>query len=206
MRFQPKIKWLFWSVVFLAFAGFMYRTSVVRLTKNFEVVDPGKFYRSAQLSPEELQEAIAKYGFKTVISLRGAPVNSYWYSPQVETLKNANVKFLAFGWTSDYFPHNEDFRGFLKALKEEEYPILVHCRSGADRTGEATAIYAIDYMHTPKEEAIEKHLSFRNWHVALLRPAKKEFVRRYQGYDWGMSTYDMCSAENREWAEPGHCP
>lgn len=203
---KNKIKWIIYSLAFLVFAGFAYRSSVVRLTKNFYEVDPGKFYRSAQLSPDELKEAIAKYGIKTVISLRGAPVNSYWYPGEVETLKEANVKFLAFGWTSDYFPHNDDFQGFLKALKEEQYPVLVHCRTGADRTGEASAIYAIEYMHMPKEEAIEKELSFKYWHVPLFHPAKKEFVRRYQGYEWGMTQYELCSPENRPFAEPGHCP
>src|SRR6185369_11290845 len=95
-----------------------------------------------------------KYGIKTVISLRGAPKNSYWYPQEVKVLEEEQVKFLHFGWTSDYFPHNDDLQGYIKALQQEQYPILVHCKTGADRTGEASAIYAMEYMHQPKEQAI----------------------------------------------------
>ena len=203
MKYKKRIVF---GVLFLIFAAFVYRTSVVRLTKNFHEVDPGRFYRSAQLDPAELEEAIDRYGIKTVISLRGAPKNSYWYPGQVEVLERKKVKFLAVGWTSDYFPHADDLKTFIKALKEEQYPILVHCRTGADRTGEATAIYAIDYMNIPKDEAIAKYLSFTYWHVPLFHPAKIEFVRRYQGYDWAMNVYSPCATENKQWAEPGQCP
>lgn len=193
-------------VCFFLFAAFVYRVSVFRLTKNFHEIDPGKFYRSAQLNPQELEEAVKKYGIKTVISLRGAPKNSFWYKPQVETLEKLGVKFLAVGWTSDFFPHPDDFKAYVEALKNEEYPILVHCKTGADRTGEATAIYAIDYMNMPNEVAAKKYVGFDFWHVPAFHPAKRELVRRYKGYDWVMKEYSQCSPENRAFAEPGQCP
>src|SRR5690242_684397 len=56
-----------------AFVLWAWQSSIVRLSKNFYEVDPGKFYRSAQLSPTELKDVVDKYGIKTVISLRGAP-------------------------------------------------------------------------------------------------------------------------------------
>jgi protein tyrosine/serine phosphatase len=194
------------ALSFIALVGYLYYASVVRVSKNFYIVDPGKFYRSAQLTPSELEGAIDKYGIKTVISLRGAPQNSYWYPGEVEVLEKRQVKFLHFGWTSDYFPHNDDFQGFMRALKEEQYPILVHCRTGADRTGEASAIYAIEYMHLPKDQAISEQLNFKYWHVPSFHPAKVEFVKRYQGFDWAMNQYNMCAPENKMWAEPGQCP
>lgn len=190
----------------LGLIGFMWRASVFRISKNFVEVDPGKFYRSAQLTPEELQGAIDKYGIKTVISLRGAPKNSYWVPGQIEVLAKNKVEFLDFGWTSDYFPSNDDFRGFMRALRDAPRPILVHCRTGADRTGEAAAIYAMEFMKMPKDQAIHEHLSFRNWHVPMFHPAKTEFAKRYQGLDWALSKYDMCDPDNIKWTEPGHCP
>lgn len=203
-----KLRLIWKTIVFVGLTAlllWLWQSSMVRLTKNFYEIDPGKFYRSAQLSPGELKEAIHKYGIKTVISLRGAPENSYWVKPQVKALEEENVKFYSFGWTSDYFPDTEEFKNYLKTLKTADYPILVHCRTGADRTGEATAMYAIDFMHMPKDEAIEKYLNWHYWHFEMFHPAKKEFVRKYPGIDQALQSYDACSPENKQWAHPGRC-
>ncbi|MGZ5279557.1 MAG: tyrosine-protein phosphatase [Pseudobdellovibrionaceae bacterium] len=192
-------------ILFTAGLLWVWQSSIVRLSKNFHEVDPGKFYRSAQLTPAELEEAIQKYGIKTVISLRGAPENSYWVPKQKEVLAKHNVKFYWFGWTTDFFPDNDDLKGYLMTLKTAEYPVLVHCRTGADRTGEAVAMYAIDQMNQSKEEAIAKNLNFKYWHVPAFHPAKTEFVRQYKGINETLATYDLCSPEHKAWVEPGHC-
>jgi protein tyrosine/serine phosphatase len=184
----------------------LWQASIVRISQNFEEVDPGKFYRSAQLTPQELEEKIKLYKIKTVISLRGAPEKSYWVDAQRKVLKNLNVQFVPISWTTDYFPESAQLKNYLQTLKTAAYPILVHCRTGADRTGEATALYAIDFMKLPKEEAISKYLSFKYWHVEAFHPAKKEFVRRYQGIEQALSSYDVCAKENQDFAPPGRCP
>ena len=200
-----------WSVViglflFCCLAGFMYRASVFRISKNFDEVDPGKFYRSAQLTPQELEEVIQKYGIKTVISLRGAPEHSEWVKPETDVLAKYNVKFVPASWTIDYFPDRGNFLLFANALKEGPYPILVHCRTGADRTGEASALYQVEFMHLSKDEAIKSSLRFDHWHVEKFHPAKAEFVRRWKGLDEMVKNYDVCSADYRDFAEPKYCP
>ena len=192
--------------LFCCLAGFMYRASVFRISKNFDEVDPGKFYRSAQLTPEELDETIKKYGIRTVISLRGAPENSEWVKPEKEVLEKNGVKFIPASWTIDYFPDRGNFLLFAQALKDGPYPILVHCRTGADRTGEASAIYSVEFMHMSKDQAIKKNLRFDHWHVESFHPAKAEFVRRWKGLDEMIKSYDVCSNDYRDFAEPKYCP
>ncbi len=199
------MKWI-GGFAFIAFALFAYRYSTFRITKNFDEVDPGKFYRSAQLTAEELQEAIDKYGIKTVVSLRGAPEHAPWYFPQVEVLKKNNVNFEVLWWTAEYFPPKEELLKFEEILAKGPYPILVHCRAGSDRTGEATAIYAMNKLGQSREVALEKHLSFKYWHVEMFKPAMKEFIRRYDGTGWARDVFEPCSAENRPWMEAHHCP
>lgn len=198
-------KWLLGICLFIGFASWVYYTSVFRLSKNFHEVDPGKFYRSAQLTPEELQDAINKYGIKTVISLRGAPENSYWVPGQKAILEKNNVAFHHFGWTTDYFPETDRLKGYLQVLQNAERPILVHCRTGADRTGEATAMYAIDFMGYDNQKAINEFLNFKYWHVPKFHPAKTEFVKNYKGLQWSLNNYELCTKENALWVEPGHC-
>lgn len=196
------------TALFVAFTAallWLWQASLTRISKNFHEVDPGRFYRSAQLTPKELEDVVQKYGIKTVISLRGAPDNSYWVEGQRKVLEKHNVKFHSFAWTLDYFPEASEFKGYLQALKSAEFPVLIHCRSGADRTGEATALYAIDFMNMPKLDALDRYLHIRYWHVKAFHPTKTEFIKRYPGIDEAIANYDHCSPENRAFARPGRC-
>lgn len=182
---------LMWpAVIFTALFSVTAYTSYVRITKNFYEVDPGRFYRSAQLTPDELKEAIEKYGIKTVISLRGAPENAYWYKPQMDVLRSKGVAFKSYWLLPDRFPDRDELTNILADLRNAPKPILVHCRSGADRTGLVSALYAYEIMKEPKAVALEQ-LSFRYWHVPLLHPAMDAFVERYEGPSW-VESYDPC--------------
>lgn len=182
-----------------------WKQSFFRMTQNFYEVFPGKFYRSAQLTPVEMKEMIERYGIKTVVSLRGAPRNSFWVPGQVALLEKMGVAFKAVWWTTDNTPDKDQLLSYLEILRTAEYPILVHCRTGADRTGEATAIYAMDYMNEAREEAIDDHLSFKYWHIRFLHPAKKALVEAYQGYEWAKNEYDQCAENIRAYAPKGRC-
>lgn len=186
--------------------AFAYRYSTFRISKNFETVFPGQFYRSAQLTPAELQEVIEKYGIKTVISLRGGPEHTQWFQDQKNLLESKNVAFEIVWWTAEHFPPKEELVKYVDLLKTAQYPILVHCRVGSDRTGLATAIYAMDYLRTPKEVAIARHLNFDYWHVEAFKPAMVEFVKRYRGPSWARNNYDGCALENRDFMENKDCP
>lgn len=198
--------WSLWALLFglVAVGGFRY--SVFRITQNFHEVDPGKFYRSAQLTSEEMEEVIKKYGIKTVISLRGAPEHAYWYTPQKEVLEKNGVAFKALWWAAEFFPPKEELIRYLDMLKTSDYPILVHCRVGADRTGLATAIYALEYMKESQVDVIDHHLNFTYWHVPVFKPAMTEFLREYQGDQWVRTQYNLCKPEYQRYAENPQCP
>jgi protein tyrosine/serine phosphatase len=200
---------LVWKMIkcFLAtwFVVYLISTTIWRPLKNFEEVDPGRFYRSAQLSLSELSEVVEKYGIKTVISLRGAPQTSYWYKKQGDLLAKKGVDFKAVYWTTHYVPNKDELVSFLRTLKDAPRPILIHCRSGADRTGEASAIYAIEYMGKSKEEAIREHLSIANLHMSFFHPAKQFLVRSYEGLDWAEKEYDECKSPFIKYTSKGHC-
>jgi protein tyrosine/serine phosphatase len=198
-------KWVYASLVILVI-GFGARMSMFRITKNFHVVDEGKFYRSAQLSPEELDEAIKKYGIRTVISLRGEPEQAFWLAPQKEVLAKNNVRFVPLWWTTDYLPDQSELRAYLREIiNPEAYPILIHCRSGSDRTGAASAIYAREFLNQNIDEAISKHLNFNFWYVEWIKPRMVELVRRYKGVKWGLEEYDPCMKDLVPYTHPSTC-
>ena len=188
----------------------IYRMSVFRPAKNFHEVDPGKYYRSAQLTREEFDEAIREHGIKTIINLRGAGPGEKWYDDEEAVARERGVKLLNFGFSTKHVPHRKALLPLLEALKTAERPILVHCRSGADRTGEVSTLYEMLYMGKNKEEALEQ-LSLRYLYVRPFAPAKRMFIDDWQGEDWARYQYDPCDPKyeayyERSFTPGGNCP
>jgi len=176
----------------------IYRMSVFRPLKNFHVVEEGKFYRSAQLLGPEFEEVVKKYGIKTVINLRGKQEGEWWYDEEAATLERLGVRHENIGFSTEHVQNPEDWAKFHEILETAERPILVHCRSGADRTSEASAVYVMDYMGKSREEALEQ-LTFKYLHVPLFHPAKRYFIENYEGKDWVRNSYDPCSPKFRKY-------
>ena len=177
--------------VFLFVSGVLAYTSLFRITKNFYEVDPGKFYRSAQLTKGELEDVIKAHGIQTVISLRGYPQPILNAEPEFDTLKRLGVEFEKYDLSEDDFPSKEDLTSIISAFKNKKKPILIHCRSGADRTGMISALYQIEEMGISKEQALDQ-LSFKYWHIRNFHPAMSEFVKIYDGWNWALSNYNPC--------------
>ncbi len=187
----------------MGFAAFIYRTSVFRISKNFSVVEDGKLYRSAQLTTSELEETIEKYHIKTVISLRGSPSATSYYEAEAVTLERLKVKFVPLALQDEYYPEESELKEIIQQLGHGEFPMLIHCRVGADRTGMIAAIYQRSFMNKSLEESL-KQLSFKNWHVPLFKPAMTSFVKKYKGVDWAMTKYNLCSPEFDDHREPSY--
>lgn len=202
---MSRYKVVIYIALFLALSGWIYRSSVFRPSENFHVVHEGQFYRMAQPTPEELDEAVKKYGIKTVINLRGHQPGEWWYDDEASAVKKLGLHQVDIGFSTEHVQFKSDWIRYLDALKNAPRPILVHCRSGADRTSEASAIYAIEYMKKTAEEAIEDQMTISNLHMSLMLPAKRGFVRKYKGEEWLRTTYDPCAPEFLEWAGD-RCP
>ena len=159
---------------------------------NFHEVDPGKFYRSGQMSGDEIAEVIEEYGIKTVINLRGTS-NSDWWKDEHEAVINGGAVHHNIRMKADRLPHKEDLRKLIEVYRTAERPILVHCKHGADRAGEATTMYLMEYMGYSKKAAIKEGLSRKYWHYPEVVPSKKYFMKNiYVDMDWAYNEYDPC--------------
>lgn len=188
------------ALTVLGFLGaFIYRSSVFRPAKNFHEIDPGKFYRSAQLAKDEFEDVVKTYGIRTVINLRGSQPGEWWFDDEKSELERLNVRLENLGFSTEQLQTKEDWAKYVDILKTAERPILVHCRSGADRTGEATAVYVYDYMNADREKALEQ-VSLKYLHVPLFIGAKRVFVENYEGRDWLLNRYNPCEEKFRRYA------
>jgi uncharacterized protein (TIGR01244 family) len=139
---------------------------ILILSGNFHVVLPGRFYRSAQLSGERLGEEIDRYGIKTVINLRGENVGKDWYDDEVRATAAHGATHVDFRMSARRDLTPEKTQQLLALLKTAEQPILVHCMSGADRTGLASVIFMQQVAGVDEEEA-EWQLSPLYGHINL---------------------------------------
>jgi protein tyrosine/serine phosphatase len=173
------------------------RTSRLALTTevmNFREVDPGKLYRSGQLNGEQLADAIDQLGIKTVINLRGRATEP-WYREEKEVAREKGVRHVDVRFSARRIPTRDQLIVLLDAFRDEERPILMHCNFGADRVGEAAAIYQMEYMGKSRQEALDM-LTLRYLHLEWRRPAKRYFIEIYGGEQWAREVYDPCDFEH----------
>ncbi len=109
---------------------------------HFDVVKPGILYRSGQLNSDQLEDAIALYGIRTVVSFQ---IPSEGVETERAITKRLNVDFLNLPMPGDGFGQEHQFREVLKACDDpERRPVLVHCARGTCRTGASVALYRFE--------------------------------------------------------------
>lgn len=159
-----------------------------KFINNFHKVD-NCFYRSAQLSGKELKYVIRRYKIKTIINLRGENRQASWWKTENRIAKAHNIKFYNIQMKTNKLPHPSNLKKYLDAIEKAPHPILVHCRRGADRTGEAAAIWLLVKRRKSKKEAL-KQLSIKYQHFKANKPAKRFLIRMWRGRHWALNDYN----------------
>jgi protein tyrosine/serine phosphatase len=101
----------------------------------------GELYRSARPSPEQIADWHARYGIKTIINLMGAHPEYAWYRAEQAAATANGIKLINYKLSAQRDVSAEELEELLAILSNAEWPILVHCRSGVDRTGIVSAFY-----------------------------------------------------------------
>jgi len=135
------------------------------LGDNFRVVSPGKCYRSAQLSPCELDEYIRKYGIKSVVSVRGKSDRKPWSRDEADICKKNGCEFYGYPLQSGRMTSPKPLLELIERLETGPYPMLIHCRQGADRTGLASVFYRTLVEKQTVDSALPEQLTWRYAHI-----------------------------------------
>ncbi len=135
--------------------------------RNWGVVESGALYRSNHPLPWQLAQATRRHGIRSVINLRG-------HRPECgsDTLGRAEAARLGLHHADQPLesrgaPHKDRLQRLIALYREMPRPILIHCKSGADRTGLAAGVWRLIHGGTAAEAARE--LSWRHGHVAAAR-------------------------------------
>jgi protein tyrosine phosphatase (PTP) superfamily phosphohydrolase (DUF442 family) len=175
---------------------------------NLHAVLAGRVYRSAQLSPADLEEVVRVYGIRTVVNLRGCCDPAPWYLDECRTTHRLQVAQEDICLSAGRLPSIYEMRRLVEVLDHTEYPILLHCKRGADRTGMVSA--AVLLLQSGKDPAqAYRQLGLRYGHLAIGRPAfLDQYLKLYA--DWlRQRGQEHSQATFRHWVEhcyaPGEC-
>lgn len=138
----------------------------LRAEGNFREVLPDQFYRSAQLSSRSLDKAIRDYGIRTVVNLRGAQPDAAWYREEREVVKKHGARLVDFPMSASRKLDAARAQELVALMKSAARPILVHCWTGADRTGLVSVIYTNQVAGMDEEKA-ERQLSAYYGHFGI---------------------------------------
>lgn len=130
-------------------------------------------YRSNQPSPSFVRKLKRKYGIKTIINLRSAD-NSGHYLLEKEACDQEGIKLEVLSMSSKQLPKTETILAAKALFESAEYPILIHCKSGADRAGLMSVYYQYFVAKEPIEKAV-KQLSMKYGHFRWADTGKLDF-------------------------------
>jgi protein tyrosine phosphatase (PTP) superfamily phosphohydrolase (DUF442 family) len=151
----------------LAFASY-FRGPLFR--GNLDEVDPGLVYRSAQ-PVGDVVRLIHEHKIGSILNLRGGKESDPWYVAEVAAAESERVDFYDFPLSAVRRPTRRELIGLLGVLDRCKYPLLIHCKSGSDRTGLAAGMYLMYRRGVPPDRA-EAAFSLAHGHVPLLGPER----------------------------------
>ena len=173
------------------------------LWTNETQIAPG-VYRSNHPTHERFEKMRAR-GIQTVLNLRGASVSAHYMSEKAScealglTLVNATL------YARMAAPRDEILR-LIALFREIEKPFVMHCKSGADRAGFASAIYLLVIEGRPLAEA-RRMLSWRYGHIRNAKVGILDYIldcyeaRQARGAisfeDWIATEYDSKQIQTR---------
>jgi len=121
-------------------------------------------WRSGQPAPHNVDE-FARRGLRTIVNLRGQRFCGS-YLLEKTSCERTGITLIDFKLRSRCAPTREQLRGAAELFDKVEYPMLIHCKSGADRAGLMSALYLHLKEDVPMARA-KRQLSLRYGHSRL---------------------------------------
>ena len=170
-RRKPKLRrglWLAAGVVLMLVGAVELRRPL--FLGNHDVVDAGRVFRSAQ-PQANWDRLIESDHLASVLNLRGGSASDPFYAAEVQVLNDRGVSFYDLSMSATRRPGRRELLALLDLFERCEYPLLIHCKSGADRTGLASVLYLMSQRNLAPDQALQA-FSIAYGHVPLGGPER----------------------------------
>ena len=166
---------------------------------NFDEVVQGRLYRSAQ-PDDRLDKWIEEHNIRSVLNLRGGKPAYDWYNQELKTIRETGADYYEIPMSAQLRPQKRELLDLIGLLGRAQYPMLIHCKSGADRTGLGVTLYHMIVQKEPPEKALGG-FSIYHAHIPLFGPEKlQQPIREYAS--WLSSRQLIHTPERfRDWVE-----
>jgi protein tyrosine/serine phosphatase len=157
-------------------AGSLYYHFVQKSLPHFHTVRKGVLHKSGQPRGMGL-EFVRLYGIRTLINLRSPEGDG---TPEERSFAaEKGLNFYNFSIESSSAEIDETVKRFLAIVADKsQWPILVHCSRGKERSGVLSAIYRIEYDRWSNEDALEEtyRLGLERGHM----PIPENYIKSYR--------------------------
>ncbi len=163
---------------------------------NFAAVLPGRLYRSNHPTPGQLAAAKRRHGLTTLVNLRG---RRFCGSDALSrsAAERLGLRHVDMAFESRGAPHRDRILRFHDVFQTFEGPVLMHCKSGADRAGLASGLAIMFEGGTAAQALAQLSWRFGHWKSArtgILDAFFHLYAREAEGrlpfLDWVRDEYD----------------
>jgi protein tyrosine/serine phosphatase len=150
------------------------------LPKNFGIVEPGRLYRSGQISHWQIAPALKDNHIQMIVALSAHGGKPADLDAELQETRDLGIERQVFPLGGDGTGQIEQYALAIaaidRALKQGK-PVLVHCIAGAQRTGGVIATYQ---MLVEKKSPAEAFAQMRRYgHDPTANPHLLEFLNAH---------------------------
>jgi len=167
--------------------------------KNFDVVEPGKVYRSGELTSGAMERVLEDNSIVLVIDLGAHHTGLDGARREARTVEVLGVRRVLLPLFGDGTGDPNRYVEALRQMRGAEGAVLVHCAAGAQRTGVAIALYRMIEDGWSMDEALAEAQKYG--YDPADNPKLRAYLERWKGaivesLNTGESiAYDGASAE-----------
>ena len=170
--------------------------NVYTFDKRLREVDPGRVYRSGEMTAAGFADAVARYKIRTILNLQDDypdpdVTRNFWNWNTVkesELCRQLGVRYVLIKPDLIFRRRVPVERpaavdAFLDLMDDPDaYPVLIHCKAGLHRTGCLTAVYRMEYQGWSPDRAYDelKGNGFGDWVCTSGNDYVNEYVLEYR--------------------------